>query len=170
MCSRVNYLGTLYVNEICSGPWLFLTTLCHFYQISCEESFFCHWQLLSTISMLTEQCKWIVMVNSCSLLCSLNSPALWNLLEMKIFNKISHLNLLLIWIHGTNYVERLRDEKGLYQTICLSQGFYEKTKQADPLSRVILRRLDHIYSKVCVYFFIAFWADSNATAVLSLMP
>ena len=72
--------------------------------------------------------------------------------------------------HGTDYVERLRDEKGLYQTICLSQGFYEKTKQADPLSRVILRRLDHIYSKVCVYFFIAFWADSNATAILSLMP
>lgn len=50
--------------------------------------------------------------------------------------------------HGTEYLERLRDEKGLYQTICLSQGFYEKTKQDDPLSRVILRRLDHIYSKV----------------------
>lgn len=50
--------------------------------------------------------------------------------------------------HGTEYVERLRDEKGLYQTICLAQGFYEKTKQEDPLARVILRRLDHIYSKV----------------------
>lgn len=50
--------------------------------------------------------------------------------------------------HGTDYVERLRDEKGLYQTICLAQGFYEKTKQEDPLSRVILRRLEHIYSKV----------------------
>lgn len=50
--------------------------------------------------------------------------------------------------HGTEYVERLRDEKGLYQTICLAQGFYEKTKQEDPLSRVILRRLEHIYSKV----------------------
>ncbi|KAI5119955.1 hypothetical protein M0805_002144 [Coniferiporia weirii] len=49
--------------------------------------------------------------------------------------------------HGTEYVERLRDEKGLYQTICLSQGFYEKTKQEDPLARVILRRLEHIYSK-----------------------
>ncbi|EJD02216.1 eukaryotic translation initiation factor 3 subunit 8 [Fomitiporia mediterranea MF3/22] len=49
--------------------------------------------------------------------------------------------------HGTEYVERLRDEKGLYQTICLSQGYYEKTKQDDPLSRVILRRLEHIYSK-----------------------
>lgn len=52
--------------------------------------------------------------------------------------------------HGTEYVERLRDEKGLYQTICLSQGFYEKTKQLDPLARVILRRIEHIYSKVCI--------------------
>lgn len=52
--------------------------------------------------------------------------------------------------HGTEYVERLRDEKGLYQTICRSQGFYESTKQSDPLARVILRRLEHIYSKVRV--------------------
>lgn len=50
--------------------------------------------------------------------------------------------------HGTDYVERLRDEKGLYQTICLAQGYYENTKQEDPLSRVIMRRLEHIYSKV----------------------
>lgn len=52
--------------------------------------------------------------------------------------------------HGTEYVERLRDEKGLYQTICLSQGYYEKVKQEDSLARVMLRRLDHIYYKVCV--------------------
>lgn len=54
--------------------------------------------------------------------------------------------------HGTEYVERLRDEKGLYQSICLAQGFYEKTKQEDPLHRVILRRLEHIYSKVNSFF------------------
>lgn len=52
--------------------------------------------------------------------------------------------------HGTDYVERLRDEKALYQTICLSQGYYENTKQDDPVSRVIMRRLEHIYSKVVV--------------------
>lgn len=57
--------------------------------------------------------------------------------------------------HGTEYVERLRDEKGLYETICLSQGFYEATSQSDPLSRVILRRLDHIYSKVSISSFSA---------------
>lgn len=50
--------------------------------------------------------------------------------------------------HGTEYVERLKDEKTLYCTICRAQAFYEQTKQDDPLSRVIMRRLEHIYSKV----------------------
>ncbi|KAF8637069.1 hypothetical protein AX17_003088 [Amanita inopinata Kibby_2008] len=49
--------------------------------------------------------------------------------------------------HGTEYVERLKDEKLLYCTICRAQAFYERTKQADPLGRVIMRRLEHIYSK-----------------------
>lgn len=50
--------------------------------------------------------------------------------------------------HGTEYVDRLKDEKVLYCTICRAQAFYEKTKQHDPLGRVIMRRLEHIYSKV----------------------
>ena len=66
--------------------------------------------------------------------------------------------------HGTEYVERLRDEKGLYQTICLSQGYYEKAKLDDPLSRVILRRLDHIYYKV----FRLIALDLNFTECLNL--
>ncbi|PSR81124.1 hypothetical protein PHLCEN_2v6459 [Hermanssonia centrifuga] len=49
--------------------------------------------------------------------------------------------------HGTEYVDRLKDEKGLYCTICRAQAFYEKTKQDEPLARVIMRRLEHIYSK-----------------------
>ncbi|KAF8993726.1 eukaryotic translation initiation factor 3 domain-containing protein [Cyathus striatus] len=49
--------------------------------------------------------------------------------------------------HGTEYVERLKDEKVLYCTICRAQAFYEQTKQDDPLGRVIMRRLEHIYSK-----------------------
>ncbi|KAF8647036.1 hypothetical protein AX16_006873 [Volvariella volvacea WC 439] len=49
--------------------------------------------------------------------------------------------------HGTEYVERLKDEKVLYCTISRSQAYYEKTKQVDPLGRVIMRRLEHIYSK-----------------------
>lgn len=50
--------------------------------------------------------------------------------------------------HGTEYIDRLKDEKGLYCTICRAQAFYENTNQDDPLSRVIMRRLEHIYSKV----------------------
>ena len=50
--------------------------------------------------------------------------------------------------HGTEYVDRLKDEKVLYRTICHAQGFYEQTKQDDPLSRVVMRRLEHIYCKV----------------------
>ncbi|KAJ3499861.1 hypothetical protein NLJ89_g10047 [Agrocybe chaxingu] len=49
--------------------------------------------------------------------------------------------------HGTEYVDRLKDEKVLYCTICRAQAFYEKTSQSDPLARVIMRRLEHIYSK-----------------------
>ena len=50
--------------------------------------------------------------------------------------------------HGTEYVDRLKDEKILYYTICRAQAFYEKTRQSDPLGRVVMRRLEHIYSKV----------------------
>jgi Eukaryotic translation initiation factor 3 subunit 8 N-terminus len=50
--------------------------------------------------------------------------------------------------HGTEYIERLRDEKSLYQSICRAQCYFEKSKQEDPLARVISRRLEHIYSKV----------------------
>jgi translation initiation factor 3 subunit C len=50
--------------------------------------------------------------------------------------------------HGTEYIDRLVDEKGLYLTITRCQAFYETTNQEDPLGRVIMRRLEHIYSKV----------------------
>ncbi|KAF7965383.1 hypothetical protein HWV62_14080 [Athelia sp. TMB] len=49
--------------------------------------------------------------------------------------------------HGTEYVDRLKDEKVLYCTICRAEAFYEQTKQEEPLARVIMRRLEHIYSK-----------------------
>ena len=50
--------------------------------------------------------------------------------------------------HGTEYIERLRDEKSLYQSICRAQCYFEKSDQENPLARVISRRLEHIYSKV----------------------
>ena len=52
--------------------------------------------------------------------------------------------------HGTEYVERLKDEKVLYRTICRAQALYEKTKQEESLVRVTMRRLELIYSKVCL--------------------
>lgn len=50
--------------------------------------------------------------------------------------------------HGTEYVDRLKDEKGLYNSICRAQAYFERKSQFDPLARVIMRRLEHIYSKV----------------------
>lgn len=44
-----------------------------------------------------------------------------------------------------DHVERLSDEKALYQIICIGQRFYERTKYEDPLSPC---RLEHINSKV----------------------
>jgi translation initiation factor 3 subunit C len=53
--------------------------------------------------------------------------------------------------HGTEYVERLKDEKYLYTTITRAQTYYGGSKaQGDSLTRVIMRRLEHIYSKVCM--------------------
>ncbi|KAG8832264.1 Translation initiation factor 3 subunit c [Serendipita sp. 399] len=49
--------------------------------------------------------------------------------------------------HGTDYIERLRDEQGLYKTICLAEAFFEKTSRDDARARVIMRRLEHIYYK-----------------------
>lgn len=48
--------------------------------------------------------------------------------------------------HGTEYVDRLKDEKVLYRTICRAQALYESSLQPEPLARVIMRRLEHIYS------------------------
>ncbi len=56
--------------------------------------------------------------------------------------------------HGTEYVDRLKDEKGLYSTICRTQALYERKNQDEPLGRVIMRRLEHIYSKVSVMLFV----------------
>jgi hypothetical protein len=68
--------------------------------------------------------------------------------------------------HGTEYVDRLKDEKVLYCTICRAQAFYEQTEQAEPLSRVVMRRLEHIYSKVGL---VVRTSSLNLTCPLSLM-
>ena len=50
--------------------------------------------------------------------------------------------------HGTEYVDRLQDEKVLYCTICHAESFYEKTRQEDPLARV--RSEERRVGKECV--------------------
>jgi translation initiation factor 3 subunit C len=50
--------------------------------------------------------------------------------------------------HGTDYVERLKDETGLYVTVCRCQTYYKAVDQPDSLFRAIMRRIEHIYSKV----------------------
>jgi translation initiation factor 3 subunit C len=50
--------------------------------------------------------------------------------------------------HGTEYVERLKDEAGLYVTVCRCQQHYEARGKSDSFFRAIMRRIEHIYSKV----------------------
>ncbi|CCF48568.1 hypothetical protein NDA11_003271 [Ustilago hordei] len=49
--------------------------------------------------------------------------------------------------HTTEYVDRLSDEKKLYETIVIAQGYFESNKETDALSRCTIRRLDHVYAK-----------------------
>lgn len=51
--------------------------------------------------------------------------------------------------HGTDYVERLKDEQPLYEMICRAQVHFEQYDK-NSLARTIMRRLEHIYSKVCI--------------------
>lgn len=58
--------------------------------------------------------------------------------------------------HASEYVERLKDEKLVYDTIVRAAAHFEKAPEnggkgpdgETPLSRALLRRLEHIYSKV----------------------
>jgi translation initiation factor 3 subunit C len=54
------------------------------------------------------------------------------------------------WIdaHGMEYVERLKDESVLYSALAQAQQWFEHTSANSNVARVVLRRLEHIYSKV----------------------
>jgi translation initiation factor 3 subunit C len=64
--------------------------------------------------------------------------------------------------HSTEYLERLRDERFLYATIVRAQSYLENaaqtavsgsadsSSQTDALARVVMRRLEHVYSKQAV--------------------
>ncbi|TIB65814.1 hypothetical protein E3P77_00016 [Wallemia ichthyophaga] len=49
--------------------------------------------------------------------------------------------------HSLEYVERLSAQKSLYQTTVKTQAYFELIKAELPISRTVMRRLEHIYSK-----------------------
>lgn len=50
--------------------------------------------------------------------------------------------------HSIEYIERLRDEAGLYKLIIRAQIYVESTcGQCEQLARMVLKRMDHIYYK-----------------------
>lgn len=49
--------------------------------------------------------------------------------------------------HTGEYIDRLKDEKVIYETIVKSQVYYEQIKSTEHLDRVVMRRLEHIYCK-----------------------
>lgn len=71
--------------------------------------------------------------------------------------------------HGTEYIERLRDEKVLYQSISLAQGHFERSGQTESVARVIARRLEHIYSKASLSDSKA-RGEGNLILLLSIPP
>lgn len=53
--------------------------------------------------------------------------------------------------HTPDYIDRLRDEPSLYALLVRSQVYFEKNALKESISRVIVRRLDHLYYKVSRY-------------------
>lgn len=49
---------------------------------------------------------------------------------------------------GSEYVERLREETPLYAVLLKAQVLFERENWAEDASRVVMRRLEHLYSKV----------------------
>lgn len=50
--------------------------------------------------------------------------------------------------HTGEYIDRLKDEKKIYETIVKAQIYFEQVKAVEHLDRVVMRRLEHIYCKV----------------------
>lgn len=49
--------------------------------------------------------------------------------------------------HGSEYVERLKEEKHLYELVAKCQALFEREGWTEPSMRAIMRRLEHVYSK-----------------------
>ena len=62
--------------------------------------------------------------------------------------------------HTAEYVERLTDEGALYTSIVRALVYVERLKEnpkldqsQESLNRVVMRRLEHVYFKVCIVMF-----------------
>ncbi|KAF9129181.1 Translation initiation factor 3 subunit c [Mortierella sp. 14UC] len=64
--------------------------------------------------------------------------------------------------HTTDYVDRLKDEVGLYAVIVRSQAYFTRLQLTDSISRTTMRRLEHLYFKPDVVIV----AVENAIATL----
>ncbi|KAG0010214.1 Translation initiation factor 3 subunit c, partial [Podila clonocystis] len=49
--------------------------------------------------------------------------------------------------HTTDYVDRLKDEVGLYTVIVRSHAYFVRLEMTDAISRTTMRRLEHLYFK-----------------------
>ncbi|KAI1318099.1 Translation initiation factor 3 subunit c [Mortierella claussenii] len=64
--------------------------------------------------------------------------------------------------HTTDYVDRLKDEVGLYAAIVRSNAYFSGLEQTDAICRTTMRRLEHLYFKPDIVIV----AVENATSLL----
>jgi translation initiation factor 3 subunit C len=53
--------------------------------------------------------------------------------------------------HAIEYVERLKDERHVYQSLAISAEYFESIGAIDSLDRIVMRRLEHVYGKVGIW-------------------
>lgn len=76
--------------------------------------------------------------------------------------------------HTAEYVERLTDETALYTSLVRTLVYVESLKRKDglefpqdPLNRVVMRRLEHVYFKVCLQATVHIFPTNDVTASAS---
>jgi len=70
--------------------------------------------------------------------------------------------------HTTDYVDRLKDEVGLYTVIVRSNAYFTRLQMVDAVSRTTMRRLEHLYFKVSLIFHFNYNAHSRIVLQLAV--
>jgi translation initiation factor 3 subunit C len=63
--------------------------------------------------------------------------------------------------HGTEYVERLKDEPKLCALVDSLQAYYDLKGTPQEKCRIYLKKVENIYYKVSILFFISFPKSKN---------